>query len=155
MTSVIDVGCGDLIFWKLPLNRMRKCEKYIGIDLSDIIIKRNRKKYPNRKFINASADENLDVKGNIVLCMDLLFHIMDDERFEKILENLCRYSNKLIFINTWMNNPLRDKTDGKYQYYRLLRNYLHIFTKKGFNLTNFHKCPYDEFSAIYVFTKVT
>jgi 2-polyprenyl-3-methyl-5-hydroxy-6-metoxy-1,4-benzoquinol methylase len=46
-------------------------------------------------------------------------------------------------------NPV---TDGKYQYYRPLENYLHIFTSNGFHLAGKKEC-FDNIGAMYIFKK--
>src|SRR5207247_7199848 len=55
--DVIDVGCGDLSFWEgrdFP-------NRYVGIDISETILERNRKLRPGLTFLCASADEYLEI----------------------------------------------------------------------------------------------
>ena len=99
---IIDVGCGDLSFWE-----GRSYKDYTGIDISKTIIERNREKRPKWNFIVSPAETYINgVTGECVFCLDTLFHIMDDGTFISILENLCYYSTKYIFIHTWFRNPL-------------------------------------------------
>jgi hypothetical protein len=101
MDEVIDIGCGDLRFWE-----GRNCENYIGIDVSPTIIQKNIRERPHWKFI--LQDAQTPIKGigaRIVLCLDLLFHILDDSTYFRILENLCMYSKEWIFIFTLAKNP--------------------------------------------------
>jgi ubiquinone/menaquinone biosynthesis C-methylase UbiE len=95
--DVIDVGCGDLSFWEgrdLP-------NHYVGIDISNTVIERNRKSRPNLTFLRSPAEDYLNIgTARIVLCLDVLFHIMDDSNYERILTNLTRYSND------WEQDPL-------------------------------------------------
>lgn len=87
---------------------------------------------------------------------------MDDKVYQNILENIAYYSQKRIFIFTWAENPFEDKqykkklihsrlkklkilaairciyytdSDEKYQKYRKFEDYMPIFTKEGFTLT--------------------
>ncbi len=148
---VVDVGCGDLLFWE-----GRDCEDYTGIDTSEIIIARNRAKRPRWRFINAPAEERIrDLKKPVVLCISVLYHIMSEERYIKILENLCHYSSRWILIYTWIENPFGNRymgplTDGVYQYFRRFEEYLHIFEEKGFSLIAVGRNP-DGIGAFYVF----
>jgi len=101
MDDVIDVGCGDLRFWE-----GRDCAKYVGIDISPTILEKNIHERPQWSFI--LMDAQTPIKGigaRIVLCLDLLHHIMDDSSYIRILENLCTYSKEWIFIFTWAENP--------------------------------------------------
>ena len=163
LDHVVDVGCGDLKFWK-----GRDCHDYLGIDIACNIIAKNRVKRPRWKFICANAkDRQEKVKGIIVLCLDLLFHIMDTNHFVNILENLCHYSTEWIFIYTWSINPFthgpnkekwrkmgKTVTDDKFQYYRPLRRYMGIFKKQGFRLMETRWPPWGGIGEIFVFRKL-
>ena len=165
--SVIDVGCGDLSFWnhrygKQVLRRPRF--KYLGIDISEEIIKRNREMYEesfkriylDMDFVCSPAHIKIEgLRSHVVFCLDLLFHIMKEREFELILKNLCRYANQFLVIYTWSKNPFQNKnTNGKYQYYRPLRDYAPIFLREDLEPITDYPVPYDEFGKLYVFKRV-
>lgn len=180
LSDVLDVGCGDLSFWE-----GRDCDDYTGIDFSKTVIDKNTKRRPRWHFIHANAENMIPgLRREIVLCMDVLFHITDEENFLSILHNLCHYSSNYIFVHTWKNNPfgranrirrILDKimrlrirsallvlydlmedrakvTDSKYQYFRSLDPYLHVFREHGFSLLGIEENP-DHIGALYVFKK--
>lgn len=165
LDDVVDIGCGDLRFWE-----GRDCHKYFGLDLSATVIQRNRESRPKWRFEVGHAEYRIpNLRARIVLCLDMLFHIMDDEVFVNVLENLCRYSKEWIFTYTWRRNPflfwaiknahnvglsrtfayLRG-TDGKYQKYRTFGKYFWIFERQGFTLLAKHG---HGDGAMYVFLK--
>lgn len=178
--QVIDVGCGDLSFWE-----SRFCPNYIGIDISESIITKNRRNKPDWTFILSSADQLIQgLQSPCVFCNDLLFHIMDSDKFINTLNNLCSYSTEYIFIATWVENPFTPIfrinslistlrtfkirkafealktllsettfTDGKYQYFRLLEHYCHIFSNHGFKLIQKKKNPFNSKNGMYVFRR--
>ena len=159
--SVVDVGCGDLSFWD-----GRGCEDYLGIDIACNVITENRLKRPKWRFICANAKDRQKAIGRIVLCLDLLFHIMNTDDFTAILENLCHYSTEWIFIYTWSINPFTDGpnkekwrklgktvTDDKFQYYRPLRDYIEIFMSHGFLLEETRRPPWDGIGELFIFRK--
>ena len=178
LNNIIDVGCGDLSFWE-----GKDCKNYVGIDISPFIIQKNRDLRKNWQFICNSADIRQDIKANTVFCFDVLFHIMDERVYKKILENLTYYSEDIIFIYTWKENPFRDKrlvkncffnyiihgkvikaikilfvkkltTDFHYQTYRNFLNYLYIFNKNNFILTVIETDEnISDVGAMYVFKK--
>jgi hypothetical protein len=130
--TIIDVGCGDLQFWnKMPPT------KYIGIDISKTIVDKHNLMFDDKPFICSNASNKLDIHADVVICFDMLWHIIDDNEYIKILNNIKSYSNKYIFIYTWNSNPfnigiinqIRSKLfgeridDGGYQKYR---NYLSL-----------------------------
>jgi len=171
LEGVIDVGCGDLNFWL-----GRKCKDYVGIDISETILKKNKSSHPEWRFILASSDKFIKgLKRKCVFCFDLLFHVMNEDSFVKTLHNICRYSSRYIFVYTWKNNPFSrlyalrrfltklellslkyvifpSKTDMKYQYFRSLVEYYDIFQKYSFQLLSEHENP-NKLGCMCVFKK--
>ena len=147
LARVIDIGCGDLTFWE-----KKRLPEYIGIDISKTIINRNIEAHPHSKFIHAPAEITIPgLQAPTVLCLDLLFHIMNDAAYTQILKNICEHSTDKIFIYTWMKNPWKNKaTDGKYQTFRRLELQLPLFYEQGFDLVERVPCPFDV-GAMYVF----
>lgn len=176
--EIVDVGCGDLAFWE-----GKDCRDYTGIDISKTIIESNRLKRPNWKFINASSEIYIEsLQKECVICLGVLFHIMDEDVFRSTLKNICKYSNKYIVIYTWIENPFNRKnsfkrlltslknlnvrnifkntknvispsvSDNKYQYYRPLEDYFYIFRDGGFDLIERKNTP-DDVGAFYFFKK--
>jgi len=159
--SVVDVGCGDLSFWE-----DRDCPDYTGIDIACNIIAQDRVARPDWVFICANAAEKQSVGGDVVLCLDLLFHIMNTDDFKAILRNLCSYSERWIFVYTWTVNPFTDGpnsemwrargktvTDDRFQYYRPLRDYLPLFNERGFKLVEARCPPWGGIGELFVFKK--
>lgn len=170
--DVLDVGCGDLSFWS-----NLDCKSYIGIDISPYIISKNQEERPNWKLICSTADIfHSNIESRIVLCFDVLFHIINEKSYLTTLKNLISYSKEWIFIHTWFRNPfsswnyrynwlrtgqikmlissLANKviTDNKYQRYRNFIKYAPIFENRGFHLIGIEKNEsINLYGAIYVF----
>jgi len=152
ISSVIDLGCGDLTFW----GERSPPKDYVGIDISPTIIRRNRLMWPQAKFkVGNIAMRDPDITEQsyeVGLCIDVLFHIMDDEDYLSTLHNLSSYVKKHIVISTWSSNPLKTlgATDGTYQYYRPPESFLGSLREDGWNLTcEDHR---GSVNAIYIFT---
>ncbi len=101
LDDVMDVGCGDLSFWE-----GRDCPRYIGLDLSKSVLRANRRKRPQWSFICADAAQALRAHATIVLCMDVLFHVLDESQYRAILRNLSAYTDRWLFVGTWNRNPM-------------------------------------------------
>jgi len=145
--SIIDVRCGDMVFWK-NLHLM----DYTGIDISSYQIEKNKKKYPDYKFYYTNSGNFIELpKADIVICFDMLFHIMNEDEYVQTLLNLTNYSKKKIFVYTWGNNPFESfinkfiikkpfqrkvVTDGIYQYYRNYKKFSKIYIEGEFDLIN-------------------
>jgi hypothetical protein len=172
VNHVIDYGCGDLSFWE-----GRTCSDYLGIDVSDEILRQNRLIRPEWKFLST---DNLFACSNprkpVVLCFDVLFHVIPEDDFLRALANISSLSSKWIFVYTWLKNPFnfrhfidlgckkknlitifkglkyvhQKNTDGIYQKYRPLSEYYDYF--KEFKLLNIIPYPND-IGGMYVFKR--
>ena len=147
--DIIDVGCGDLILWK-----NRYCNKYLGIDISSIIINRNKKLRPNWSFITSSADAPLDIHAETVICMNTLYHIMDDNVYNKIIDNFISWSDKWLMIITWRKIPkVIGETDDFYQKYRDFSIYKERIINSGFTLVLEEPIPFDDYGCLWIFKR--
>jgi len=145
--SVLDVGCGDLSFWE-----NRDCKRYTGLDFSDVVIEKNLLRRPDWSFRCTDASEPADLSTQIVLCLDVLFHVLEDPVYEGILRNLSRWTEEKLFIYTWWRSPFREKdSDGWYQYYRPLMESVSLL--KPLALVGEYK--YTPVGAMYVFKRET
>jgi len=96
--SVFDFGCGD----GHQLSEIvvgKDVESYIGIDISPYIIEENKKKYKDKIYYNLEEYE-FDKKDtfDLVLCLDVLYHIMEENLFNQTIGNLFKLSKKYVLI---------------------------------------------------------
>lgn len=173
VNHVADIGCGDLSFWN-----GRDCLDYIGLDLSKVIYQKNILKRPRWLFFNHNASKyNSEISGDIVFCLDCLFHILDEFEYKQTISNLCKYSSDWIFIFTWRKNPFttwkyalnylitkqwkdlfpslmkRKTTDNHYQKYRDFSDYYEILNFFGFKLKAVETPNFDDIGAMYIFQR--
>ena len=146
--DVIDVGCGDLRFWE-----GRDCQKYTGIDISQTIIERNKLARPHWNFICANIRDFLSLKGKVVLCIDVLYHIASTEDFVSTIQNLVKYTTDWLFIYTMISNPFFPKdTDGLYQFFRPL-SLVRPILEKELILLAICRTPFDINSGFFIFRR--
>ena len=74
-----------------------------GIDITQKSVKELSKKYPELRFIKediASKVLSFEGKFDIITIFDVLFHIVDEEKFNQVIKNLKKFSHQgtLIFI---------------------------------------------------------
>jgi|WetSurMetagenome_2_1015567.scaffolds.fasta_scaffold06678_8 hypothetical protein len=162
--SVIDVGCGDMTFWK-DISLL----DYTGIDISRSQIDKNIEEYPNYKFFCENSAQHLDLqRAEVVVCFDILFHIMEEKDYINTLLNLADYSKDKIFIYTWGKNPFKSfknrliikkpfskdiVTDGKYQYYRDFKYFSKLFIERYFDLVNTFTDKRWEYGELFYYEK--
>lgn len=81
--SITEIGCGDFNFGFNLLKQYPEA-KYTGYDISDVIIEKNKKLYPQYDFTNELPMPGAD----LTLCVDVLFHVLDDNEYDILLINL-------------------------------------------------------------------
>lgn len=80
--SITDIGCGDFHFAKRVLEMYPV--RYTGLDISQVIIEKNKKDYPQYDFRMMGDIPEAD----LLLCIDVLFHILDDKKLEELLSQI-------------------------------------------------------------------
>lgn len=134
--SITDLGCGDFHFSQMVIDHY-KCP-YLGIDQSSVVIEKNSN-FPYTFKIS----ETIDMPTELVMCIDVLFHITDEDRYQKTLNNLKESYTKYLVISAFDRNAPNpdnpqivirklDETIGKLIYKELLEPdgaYLYIFKK--------------------------
>lgn len=95
LKSSIELGCGDG-------NQLSdfNFKKYIGLDVSETIIKKCENLYEDKKnisFFNYN-DYTTDDKFDCSLSLDVLYHLIEDDVYEEYLDKLFSFSNKMVII---------------------------------------------------------
>ena len=91
--SILDIGCGDFNVGNI-INKALKPKTYIGLDISDEVLKMNKSKYPDVKF--EEIDYSKTGKYDLVLCLDVLYHAIDD--YDKLCDFIKRQDSKYFAI---------------------------------------------------------
>ena len=111
ISKTIEFGCGDgnqlgLIQYK----------NYIGIDISDQAVKKCKFMYEkdeNKEFFVYSLEkksfENLDC--DLVVCLDVLYHIIDEKDYLQTLKDIFSLSSKYVIIYTILDKPNIDLSE--------------------------------------------
>lgn len=107
--SVLDVGTGTG-FYVHEWQRLGAA-KVTGIDMSATAVKRLRAEIPWATFVEADIAEPIPValgRHDIVSAFDVLFHIVDDERYMRAIENLGRLTRPggyLLLSENFLRRP--------------------------------------------------
>lgn len=89
---VIDVGCGSA--FKL-IDNLDEFES-IGIDISstyEFLLE----KYPDKKWMNAPEVDYETLQTDVVVCADVIEHVLDPDEF---LDNLLKIDFKVLYLST-------------------------------------------------------
>ena len=93
--SITDFGFGD----GNQINGI-KIDKYFGLDISKEAVKLCSDKYlnDNTKTFKVYDDETKLENGDLTMSLDVIYHIFEDDLFDKYMSDLIRYSNEYILI---------------------------------------------------------
>ncbi len=87
--SVVDIGSGNGFFVDFLLKR--DAAKIVGLDITQASIDYLSAHFPECEFLKADiSDENfrLTRKFDLLTAISILFHIVDDSKFEQALQNI-------------------------------------------------------------------
>jgi SAM-dependent methyltransferase len=94
--TVVEFGCGDGA--QLELARY---PQYTGIDISSQAVALCRKRYhldPNKQFFHASSREAETTKADLAMSLDVIYHLVEDDIFERYMSRLVLASYKFMCI---------------------------------------------------------
>ena len=97
INSIAEIGCGDFHFGNKLLEQYPGV-KYTGQDISEVILEKNKEKFPIPRFI-----DNVDKlpEADLLLCMDVLFHVVDDKEYEKLIFTLKKKWTKYLALTSY------------------------------------------------------
>lgn len=94
--SVVELGCGDGS--QLTLARY---PSYVGVDVSQTAIERCRSLFAgdaSKRFFHASQRDEYQGGYDLVLSLDVIFHLVEDYVYEEYVSDLQRYASRYIII---------------------------------------------------------
>ena len=98
--SILDVGCGDLAVSHIVPER-----EYTGVDVSPVVVERNRHAFPTRRFVCADILELDNLESDVIVCLDLLIHVDDVDRYRGIVERLVRWAGRGGVVSGYETKP--------------------------------------------------
>ncbi|MGZ5374787.1 MAG: class I SAM-dependent methyltransferase, partial [Aeromicrobium sp.] len=94
--TILELGCGDGS--QLALARY---PSYVGVDLSSTAVERCRRLFasdPTKCFFHASERDGYAGTYDLVLSLDVIFHLVEDEVYKRYMSDLQRYAGKYIIV---------------------------------------------------------
>jgi len=102
--SVLDVGCGDLEI----VRQLRYEGNYTGIDISDVVVERNRRIKPGWTFISGDFTELIDsgdLSYDMVMCLDVIIHQHNFQRYRDLVRKLVLATQRVGFVTGYQAIP--------------------------------------------------
>ncbi len=94
--TVLELGCGDGA--QLELARY---PSYVGIDVSQTAIDLCRRRFAgdrSKRFFHAEEREAYEGTYDLVLSLDVIFHLVEDAVYERYMAELQRHAGKYVII---------------------------------------------------------
>jgi len=105
--SILDLACGDFNWMRHVVDKITS--SYLGADIVETIIEKNKEKYENDrvKFTTLDIVEDEIPSADLVICRDVLFHL-PNESILKIINKIVESSSKYLLIT----NHVATETDS-------------------------------------------
>lgn len=117
--TISDFGCGD----GNQIGLLHGFESYIGCDISPHIISQCRRKFGNNSKMSFCSSMSELQESDLCLSLDVLYHIVDFNEFEKYLKLLFNKSKRYVLI--FSSNHENNKHDAlNYIYHRKFTNWI-------------------------------
>jgi SAM-dependent methyltransferase len=102
--TVLDVGCGD----HEVLRGIAHLPSYVGLDVSGVVVERNRRLFPERRFecldfVNCTTLDTL--RADVVLCTEVLIHQHRREQFDGLLKNIVAAALRGGLVSGYIFDP--------------------------------------------------
>lgn len=102
--SILDIGCGDLAIFQ----DVRFQGDYHGIDISEVIIERNKSAYPDKKFscldfVGTDMSDTFSADG--VLCFDVLIHQHLLDQYQGLVARLVKATRVRGLVSGYICRP--------------------------------------------------
>ncbi|MCK5332361.1 class I SAM-dependent methyltransferase [Candidatus Parcubacteria bacterium] len=128
--KILELGVGSgfyVNYWK-----KKKISEFIGIDITEKSVKELSSAYPEYKFIRAdisSPDLPIKEKFDIITVFDVLFHVLDEDKFEQIIQNIKKISHEksiILIMDSYLKHSYQESFHVKL---RTLSRYIEVLKK--------------------------
>ena len=133
--SILEVGCGTGFYTEIF--SLLGANHYTGLDITDVSTKKLQGKYPNYIFLqkDISAEQlSFDRNFDLVFAADVLFHIVDDKKFNQAIQNIgtvVKAGGWFILSDIFPENSLET---AEHVNHRTMEEYLEILKINDFEV---------------------
>jgi 2-polyprenyl-3-methyl-5-hydroxy-6-metoxy-1,4-benzoquinol methylase len=125
--NVLDIGSGSGFYVEYFLDH--GASSITGVDITQASKRYLQEQFPTGTFITADISETdlpLQSHYNIISAMGVLYHIIDDQKFQHAIRNLCSRlaTGGIIFITDSFVKPILPS--AKHACFRPLKDYLQV-----------------------------
>jgi 2-polyprenyl-3-methyl-5-hydroxy-6-metoxy-1,4-benzoquinol methylase len=132
--KILEIGCG-IGFWTNLLTQLYPDAEYTGIDISSAAIEKLKSKYASNNKVSFACEDISSTFGqyenkqyDLIICMEVLLHIVLDASWQKALQNIfesCN-TNGVVLISDpftiWNNSPKSNTDNNKIRTWQTYQN---------------------------------
>lgn len=122
VSDVLDLGCGDGQFAERLMQTHPRLS-YHGVDISGTAVDLCRARVPQGRFTLADFTTVPMPKSELVLCLDVLFHLSSDEKHEAAIATVCSSFTKTAIVAAW-NEKILEEYSGKFAEHTFYRPFV-------------------------------
>lgn len=112
--SILDLGSGDGWVARRLMERLPPDVSYRGLDIAPSAVDQARAlALPNMRFDVADFTAGPGERADLVLCMDVLFHLSTPEKHQSAIDAICRSLGKVAVVAAW-NEGIVEEYAGKF-----------------------------------------
>ena len=156
--SIIDYGAGDGNQLKMLNTKNRK---YIGTDISNTAVDKLNELFKNDDTKTFLYDNEIkNIKGELVLTLDVLFHLIENDIYDNYMKNLFDMSDKFVIIFARNENvdlaihvkfrKFTDYIENNFKNWKLIKHIPNKYSQKILGQDNDTTSPSD----FYIYEKI-
>ena len=110
VSSILDVGCGDLNTGTQVASLFPK-STYLGLDISKTALQQAKERKLDKRFsFKLMEDSVFSYPSDLVLCLDVLWHINREKDYNDLLKSLKKSWKKHLFLTAHKEDYVNENT---------------------------------------------
>lgn len=133
--DVLDIGSGSGFYISLWIDHGVK--SIMGSDITSVSVKNLKKMYPKNDFLEMDISDDvipITKKFHIISAFDMLFHIVDDDKYSKAIKNIFDMLHPGGFFIFSENFIHTDSLHNQYQTTRSINDITRVIKNSGFQI---------------------
>jgi SAM-dependent methyltransferase len=144
--AVLDIGSGTGFY--IQAWRELQVKNITGVDITPTSVENLKKTFPSHQFFQSDiGNVNFNINNqfstyDLISAMDVLFHIVDDKRFEQAVKNISSITKKggyFVYSDNFINQEI---IRGESQVSRSKKYLMDVFTENQFEVETFKPFMY-------------
>jgi SAM-dependent methyltransferase len=112
--TILDFGSGDGHVARALMDALPPHTRYQGIDIAPTAVQLGTQKaLPNMRFQQGDFTAGFEGSADLVLCLDVLFHLSTPQKHQAAIEAICRSFRRVAVVAAW-NERIVEEYQGSF-----------------------------------------